>query len=149
MVTAEQAQDQQEQGSSIMEKLLHWFFFGVVMTLVPFLAAFFGDIDRNIKLSCAALFGQGELLIVATVISAGGIGELFGTEVKKTRKAPKLIVLGFSVISLVATCIWFADVSSLVITKQPADPRTVAAGSIILFVFAVIEGLSALLLSAG
>ena len=148
MVT-QAGKSQSEEVSSPVDRLLHWMFFGVIMALAPFLAALFGDIDRSINLSFASLFGKGELLIVAAIISAGGIGELFGTEVKKTRKMPKLLVLGFSVISLVATCIWFADVSSLLITKHPANPETVAMGSIILFVFAVIEGSSALLLSEG
>jgi hypothetical protein len=147
MAVGHAGHQQLEDESSILEKLLHWLFFGVIMTLIPFMAAIFGDIDRGINLSLAAVFGQGELLIVATVLSAEGIGQLVGSEASKSRRIPKLIVLGFCVTSLVATCIWFADISSLLITKHPADPNTVASGSVLLFSFAFIEGLAALVLS--
>jgi hypothetical protein len=147
MATEEVTGNKSERELSTAERLMHWLFFGVIMTLIPFMAAMFGDIDRGIRLSFATLFGQGELLIVATIISAGGIGELFGSEISETRRMPKLLLLGFCVISLVATCIWFADISSLLVTRHPADPETVAVGSIVLFFFAVIEGLAALILS--
>lgn len=129
------------------EKVVHWLIFGVVMALVPFAAAFFGDVDRGVKLHSATLFGKGELLIVAAVIAAGAIGDLFGTEVRETRKVPKLIVLGFCVISLVATSLWFADISSLILSPHPANPQEVAAGSMAFFGFTVAIGLSALLLA--
>ena len=133
------------------EKVVHWLIFGVLMALVPFAAAFFGDVDRGVKLHSATLFGKGELLIVAAVIAGGAIGDLFGTEVRETRKVPKLIVLGFCVISLVATSLWFADISSLILSqpKHPANPQDVAAGSMAFFGFTVAIGLSALLLAEG
>lgn len=134
---------------SINEKLLHWLFFGVVMALVPFAAAIFSDVDRGKSFAFSSLFGHGDLLIIATIISAGGIGDLFGTAVDKRHRTPKLVVLGCSIVSIAVTCIWFGDISSLLFTAHPADPKTVAVGSLILFVFAILEGISALMLSEG
>lgn len=132
---------------SISEKLLHWLFFGVLMALVPFIAAIFSDVDRDKTFDFSSLFGHGDLLIIATIISAGGIGDLFGTAVDKRHRTSKLIVLGCSIVSVAVTCMWFGDISSLLFTAHPADPTTVAVGSLILFVFAIIEGISALMLS--
>lgn len=134
---------------SISEKLLHWLFFGVLMALVPFVAVIFSDVDRGKGFDYSSLFGRGDLLIVATIISAGGIGDLFGTAVDKRHRTPKLIVLGCSIVSIAVACIWFGDISSLLFTAHPADPKTVAVGSLILFVFAILEGISALMLSEG
>lgn len=151
MATTEAVQPNQEgqEAESIAERFWHWFFFGVAITLVPFVAVVFGDMDRHVNLSLAALFGQGQLLIIAVVISAAGIGDLVGSEVPKDRKASKKAILGFSVICLIATCSWFADISSLLFTKNPADPGTVAIGSLIAFGAACIVGLSALLITEG
>jgi hypothetical protein len=151
MVTAKVLQanpDDQEQPTTA-ERFWNWFFFGVAITLAPFVAVLFGDMDRHINLSLAALFGQGQLLIIAVVISAAGIGDLIASDAKGNRKASKKAILGFSVISLVATCIWFGDISSLLFTKNPADPKTVAIGSLIAFGAACLEGLSVLLISEG
>jgi hypothetical protein len=128
---------------------MHWLIFGVVMALIPFGAAILSDSDRGISITLGTLFGQGELLIVATIISAGGIGDLFGAKVGESRRTARLLVLGFSIVSLVATSYWFADVSSLLFTKHPADAQTVAKGSILLFLFAIVGGISALVLSEG
>lgn len=149
MAATTRARQKRMEQLSTKDKLLHWLFFGVIMSLVPFAATVFGDLDRGIGMSLSNLFGQGQLLIIATIISAGGIGDLFGTAADKSRRTPKLLVLGFSLINLVVTCLWFADISALVVTRHPADPGTVAVGSIILFVFAVMEGVSALALTEG
>ena len=148
-MTAATAREKQRrlEPQSISEKLLHWLFFGVVMALVPFIAAIFSDVDRDKAFSFPSLFGHGDLLIIATIISAGGIGDLFGTAVDKRHRTPKLIVLGCSIVSVAVTCMWFGDISSLLFTTHPADPMTVAVGSLILFAFAIIEGISALMLS--
>ena len=149
MATTQAGQPAQGENPSIAERFWHWFFFGILITLAPFAAALFGDMDHHVNLSLAALFGQGQLLIIAAVISAAGIGDLVGSEIQKSRNASKKVILGFSIISLVATCTWFADVSSLLFTKNPADPNTVALGSLILFGFACLEGLSVLIITEG
>lgn len=136
------------QASSTPEKVLRWLFFGVLMALAPFLALLINDITNSTPMSLASFFGHGELLIVATIIAAGGIGDLFGTEVRRERRMAKLIVLFCCIAVLVATCFWFAAVSTLVATEHPPQhPETVAWGSIMLFAFGVLAGGSALLLS--
>ena len=136
-----------EKSAKTSEKVVHWLIFGVAMALIPFGASIFGDMDRGIGLHSTTLFGKGELLIVASVIAAGSIGDLFRNEIPENRKVPRLIVLGCCLISLVITSLWFADISSLIIANHPASPREVAAGSLILFFFTVATGTSALLLA--
>jgi len=147
MATTTLTPSPQEQQTSLLEKIVHWLFFGVIFTLAPFLALSIDDVDRGITPSIATLFGRGELLIVAAIIAAGGIGDLFNAEVPAERKVPRLIVLILCLVALVVTCFWFADVSSLAISKHPPNPRTVAEASLAIFVFATIAGLSALVLS--
>ena len=149
MATTQVGQSTEGQSPSIAERFWHWFFFGILISLAPFAAALFGDMDHHVNLSLAALFGQGQLLIIAAVISAAGIGDLVGSDIKNSRNASMKAIMGFSIISLVATCTWFADVSSLLSTSSPADPRVVANGSLILFGFACVEGLSVLLITEG
>ena len=149
MATTQTGQTTQSESPSIAERFWHWLFFGILITLAPFAAALFADMDNRVNLSLASLFGQGQLLIIAAVISAAGIGDLVSSDIKKSRNASKNAILGFAIISLVATCTWFADVSSLLATKNPADPNVVASGSLILFGFACLEGLSVLLLTEG
>ncbi len=147
MATTELTPSPQQQPTSLFLTILHWLFFGVVMTLAPFLVVLIDDIDRNITPNIEALFGRGELLIVAAIIAAGGIGQLFGTDVPSKHKASKLIVVALCIVTVFATCFWFGDVSSLVISKHPPNPHTIAWGSVIIFVSTVIAGVSALALS--
>jgi len=132
---------------STTERIVDWLIFGVVLTLLPFLAVIFLDVDRNTSPKPASLFGHGELLIVAAVIAAGAIGELTLTRKRSSRRVSRRITLGFCIVIFGATTLWFADISALILAKQPPQPQTVAMGSIIIFAFTVIAGLSSLLLS--
>ena len=133
---------------SSQEKILHWLFFGVLMALAPFLALMLDDVTNSTPMSLISLFGHGELLIVTSIIAAGGVGDLFGTEVSKELRVPRLIVLCSCLAVLIVTCLWFAAVSALLTTQHPVQhPGTVAWGSVWLFSFGVLAGGSALLMS--
>lgn len=132
---------------SITEEAIRWLFFVVIMALVPFMATTIGDIDRKISLSLAAIFGRGDLLIVATVISADAVGRLMSSEFPESRRIGRTILLGTTLITIAITCLWFADISSLLTTKAPVPASTAALTSITVFGFAAIEGLAALFLS--
>lgn len=138
-----------EERSRVPEKVVHWLIFGVIMTLVPFMAVLLDDIDRGVPPTLVALFGRGELLIVAAIIAAGGIGELFGRDVSENRRIPKLVILGLCVLALVVTSLWFADVTSLTISTHPPRPEVVTTGSVGLFLATVAATTSGLLLSEG
>jgi hypothetical protein len=133
--------------ASILEAVIRWLIFGVLISLAPFLAVLLDDIDRGIDPTLVTLFGSGELLIVSAVIAAAGIGELFRSAKAYKRRIARQLVLGSSIVNLLAASLWFADVSSLIVSKQHTQPTVVAAGSIGLFISTVVASTSALLLS--
>jgi hypothetical protein len=154
MTTAspERSKPDESESASTLEKVLHWLIFGVVISLAPFAAVIFDDLDQGVKLTLPNLFGHGELLIVSAIIAAGGIGEIFSSA-SDARKVPKLIVLGCCVVILITTSIWFADASSVVTQNHLSGsgrvihPKIVAYGSVAIFIFTIIASGSALTLS--
>jgi hypothetical protein len=147
MATARVAPKQSGREPSLAEEAVRWLFFVIIMALVPFIATAIGDSDRHITLSLANIFGRGDLLIVATVVAADAAGRLVSSDFPDSRRIGRMILFGLCSLTIAITCLWFADISSLLPTSAPVPARTAALSSITVFGFAAIEGLAALFLA--
>jgi hypothetical protein len=132
---------------SLAEEAVRWLFFVIIMALVPFMATAIDDSDRHIAMSLASIFGRGDLLIVATLVSADAAGRLVSSDFPESRRIGRMILFGLCLLTIAITCLWFADISSLLPTSAPVPARTAALNSITVFCFAAFEGLAALFLA--
>ncbi len=111
------------------EKLTRWFIFGVVVSLLPFALAFLNLWASKKPAKIEDLFSRGELLLVSTAIGAAAIGELLG--IKDTHALGKIIVGGFSFVTVLTQMAWYAYASD---ASRGLDGRYVAKFSIVFFV---------------
>ncbi|HEU0298142.1 MAG TPA: hypothetical protein VFR37_01785 [Longimicrobium sp.] len=63
--------------TSRTEKLVRWFMFGVLVSLVPLAVTYFGlRLDRR-PIHLEMLVARGEMLLISTTLGAAALGELF------------------------------------------------------------------------
>lgn len=65
-------------------KLLRWFFFSVVIALVPIFCTFLFLAGDGKNFSLAEALAHGELLLIAVAIASDAIGDLIGSGKEKT-----------------------------------------------------------------
>jgi ABC-type glycerol-3-phosphate transport system permease component len=120
----------------IVDRLVRWFMFSVLIALIPILFNFIGVILDNQPISTARLFGKGELLLIAVAISGRGMGELIPSGMN--RAIVKIIVIGSNLIIISLASYGFAYTSAKISSGASPDPTTIARVSIGLFLSALI-----------
>jgi hypothetical protein len=91
-------------------KLLRWFLFAVVISLVPLLftgLTLWGD-DKIVSL--AALWPHGELLLISTAIAAEAIGGMIPTG--PNAGSAKIVSTGACTILLFISALWYAVIQA-------------------------------------
>jgi len=117
--------------------LIRWVIFSVIITLTPLSYNFLRNLSRGKATSLVKLVSNGELLLISGAISAGALGHLFGSE--GTMGLAEILSGGGCVWVLMIATYWFADVSELRKLNEGAE-KTIAVGSLIIFIFAVTTG---------
>jgi hypothetical protein len=128
------------------EKLIRWFFFSVVIALLPIMFNGFSALTRGSSLSLKDLIGRGELLLVSAAISAASGSELFGREGERLRKT-RLTLVGCSFVIVFIASYLFADVASLLRENRFVDLEFVCWGSLVVFVCSVATGACCMVLA--
>ncbi len=119
-----------------------WLFFAVFISLLPVvLGALSAATRRGDGISTKAMVGNGELLIVSAAIVGAAIAELFALENQRYRLL-RFLVGCFAATVVIAAATWFADIAAAVRDNAEVDHGAVAAGSLWLFGFALLSGLS-------
>jgi hypothetical protein len=131
----------------VVEKLVQWLVYGVIVSLVPFLFGFFQAADRNERFTFSLILGAGQLLLVCVAIAAPALGELVPVEVLPERRIMKTFAIGSCTLVVIVASLWFGDISATIQGKSPADPRTVSLGSSIVYVWALASSAWCLLLA--
>lgn len=127
------------------EKMVKWVIFSVLMALVPLITAALIQLTRSITPSMDDLIGRGELLLITAALCARSCGELFSSD--GGRKTAKVVAGGSTMVILLLTAIYFADVASAVRTKTTIDSGLVAGISIVTYISALVSGGSCIRLS--
>ena len=109
------------------EKLVRWFMFSVLISLVPLaLTSFSLWLDKR-EVHLEMLLARGELLLISTTLGAAAIGELLpgGGE----NATGKLFAAGTSLVGLVVCSLYFAAIQS----RTAPDAGAIMTASIWLF----------------
>jgi hypothetical protein len=116
---------------------VRWLMFHVAAALCPLGAHALFLTTKSAEVSLPAIFGEGELLLLSTVVSATGLGELVGRGGRF--QVPRVIVGGVNVILIIMACLYFASIS---VEQSSADQHAakVAHYSLLMFLCAVVCG---------
>jgi hypothetical protein len=134
----------------MLARQLKWALFSVVMALVPFLFNWLRIVSRptaDPKPLLQVLLGHGELLLVATALTASAVGDLLGGASPRTTL--KLVSGAAAVLVLAAASYYFADISAGFANKETIREDIVCKTSLWLFFFSVVTGAVCVGLSEG
>ncbi|MCX4822811.1 hypothetical protein OG883_23515 [Streptomyces sp. NBC_01142] len=123
-----------------------WFAFGVVFAVMPILLSYIIGETRHSERTLRSLIGHGELLIVATGLSAAAAGQAFTMKHTQFSLAARLLGCGNVLIALFTTGV-FADISAALADKQKIDESFVTNYSLWFFSFALIASFSSALVA--
>lgn len=127
-------------------KMVNWFTFGVVFAVMPIVAGYFIGATRGSERTLTDLIGHGELLIVATGLSAAAAGQAFTMKHANFGVLPRLLGCG-NVLIAVFTTLWFADISAALGDRQQIDESFVRTYSLWFFSTALVTSFSGALVA--
>ncbi|HEY0020637.1 MAG TPA: hypothetical protein VGC13_30340 [Longimicrobium sp.] len=111
--------------TSRAEKLVRWFMFSVLVSLVPLALTYFSHrLDRRV-VHLEMLVARGELLLICTTLGAAALGELFPSG--RDNVIPKLLAAGTSLLGVLVCSFYFAAIQSR------AAPNAIVNASVSLF----------------
>lgn len=129
-----------------------WLFAVVVASLLPFVSVFLRGLDRDGIPSFPELVGRGDLLVIAIIITIGGVAELLlvmGKMPQRRSVGGIFLVLG-AVLLVAGEAFWYADIGATLLTQPKlAQENIVAFGSTGLFVASAFCGVTCVYISAG
>lgn len=131
---------------NIVYSLVRWGIFVVALALVPILISVLGSVSRGDHLDFVDLFERGELLLISVAILGAAVADLV-TEGGPRFRTLKLTVGGTSGFVVIAASTWFADISAATRDGSALDSESIAVGSIVVFGFAVVAGLSCIIVA--
>ena len=100
----------------MVDKILRWLIFGVVVSLLPLAAAYATLAIRSQPATLRAVAGNGEVLIICWSLCAGALGELFGSTNRYKRQ--KMVVGGVTIAVIVFCTLVFAPIEERRLLNQ-------------------------------
>jgi hypothetical protein len=130
----------------VIEKLVKWFGFRVVLPLTPLVLGAFILWTNGQSVSFERLIGRGELLLLTTVIAAGGIGELAAGSGGRW-PVIRIILAAGNVIFVFLSAAYFSYLSAALIAGVPVKIDVITHLSRNLYLYAVVTAGCSLWLS--
>lgn len=131
---------------------LVWMLGVVVASLLPFFSVFIQGLDRGMVPSLPELLGRGELLVIAIVVTIGGIAELLlvVNRIPQATFSSVIFLLLGGILLIVSEALWYADIGATLLTQpRLAREHMISLGSGILFGFSVFCGGTSVRRAAG
>jgi len=129
----------------VFAKVARWFFFGVLIALVPLAYSYENLIIKSEPVSFSKITSGGELLIIVWTLCAGAIGELFGNGPKFL--ISKIISGGLCTIVLIYSALLFASISEARVDHKALDENAILFASTVLFISGLVTCTSRMALS--
>lgn len=124
-------------------RITQWMIFNVCIALMPILINYVKVVSVKGKhFELSALFAHGELLLVSVAIAAEAVGGLMLS--KPEKKFRKLLMGGASILLLMFTSFWFADIVTEI---GPLDAVFIARTSLVVFAITLFTSGNCKLLS--
>lgn len=118
------------------EKTKIWVLGTIIASLFPpFLAILFHGVDRREMPSVTEMFGRGDLLVIAVVVTIGGFAELLPVikRIPEDSLKPMAYALLGGFLLTTAESLWYADIISTILDRRDPPYTATTLGSIGLF----------------
>jgi hypothetical protein len=131
--------------SVIMEKLLLWLVFNVIIALLPFAFRAMAALLTERPVDLKQILSDGELFLVSAAIASGAVGEL----ILKGRqmRIPRVLAGGGCVICLMLASFLYAFIRAQSGPTTSLTPDGIYTLSLIMFFFTFLAGTGCLILS--
>ena len=93
-----------------LRKLVRWLVYTVVIALVPLLFTLLNLATYSKTVNLKAITEHGEMLLIASALGAGAIGEMFTAKVRLS--FPQELCVGATLILVIVSSMWFASIAS-------------------------------------
>ena len=134
----------------MINKLLKWLIFGVLVALLPILFNLLFALTVGAEVTAGRLIGRGELLLIAVGLCSTALGDLVLAEHSvRSRfwRGARLILTGTCVVVIAASSFYFALVSDRYARQIAVSEEAVVLISSTLYLAAVISSVMSVLLS--
>jgi UDP-N-acetylmuramyl pentapeptide phosphotransferase/UDP-N-acetylglucosamine-1-phosphate transferase len=136
-----------EGGRQLLDRILRWLMFGVLVALIPFLFTVVSALLRNYDINWYSILSHGELLLITVCICAGALGDLLSTRARS--KGLELLLGGFATIIVILASYTFSDISSSVIEKEMLNKDWILQLSLWFFSAGFIVSLTSISIKEG
>jgi hypothetical protein len=132
----------------VFERLLIWFLASVAAAIVPFAFTFLAQWFRGGESpGVVSLFGRGELLLVAVVLSAAGAADAFFAGGRVSRSLRSLSGFAASTVALVAAGA-FGSTTSNLLAGTDYSAKRVAWTSVVMLILSILTAGSCVVVRA-
>jgi hypothetical protein len=139
------AREHKTQIGSIVQKLMLWALFNVLVALSPFVFRALGVRFMGKSVVWEEVLSDGELLLVAAAVASGAIGELMISEKKYI--TPKLIVSGLCMFCLIIASLCYAFIRAMDKSSVTLETSAIFSWSVWIFMGAFVAGSGCVILS--
>ena len=119
-----------------MIRFVKWIIFSVIIALLPLAFNFLSLQTKGGSPTLEQICSKGELLLICVGISAAALGELMGGGGGWT--LARLLAGGGSLVILIFSALWFADISTCIAEQIAYNTGFVARGSILVFMIGTL-----------
>lgn len=132
---------------SVIEKLLLWIVFNVIIALLPFFSRGMAASLNGKAVNWQGILSDGELFLVAAAIAGGALGDLLLSGSK--RRMPKIVVGGGCVVCVMLACFLYAYVRANTGAAGKLTPEGIYLLSRNIFIATFFAGAGCMILSGG
>jgi hypothetical protein len=140
------AKDGQSEGgllasSSRRRRLIVWFIFGLVVSVIPVLWIFLKLVLKKEPHGTWDVLSTGDLIVISAVLAAASVGELLGRKRGRDLSEGELVIVGATFVLLLCSGWLYAIVSAL---SDPANRRWPGVFCLVAFAISVVIGASSI-----
>jgi hypothetical protein len=118
-----------------LRKLLRWVLYTVIIALIPLLFTLINLATYSRPLTLISVTEHGEMLLIASVLGAGAIGELLTTKTRPLSLAQELSLWATLVLVIVSS-MWFAAIAA---AGGIPNPNVVSWGSMVMLLCVIFS----------
>ena len=115
----------------MVERIIRWLLFSVVISLIPFIFSYFKSILRGNIINLTILIERGELLLISTTIMAAAFGQYITS--KLTIGLPEILLSGSSIFFIILSSLLYAEISTASSNGEQLEHNMVYTLSIVFF----------------
>ncbi len=126
-------------------RLFRWLMFGVVVALLPLIAAYVSRRTDGLIPAWTELLGRGELFLICAGVCSAAYGEILGTG--SGLRALKIVAGGISLMALLISSLVYAHITERVANHVPIAMDVICHDSLFVYLLGVAASTACVVLA--